>query len=199
MNDLIQQWKDLKYCESSVWLSKLREIEFKTAHIPRVDFQKQWRSNAIKKFRELRIAAIFGYGISKLLGYSTFVAINDDEANDCDCIVRFVKQGIENYAPIQIKEVVPSELNDKASLQDVLNKLSKYRNSDLIVVIHINRKVSIDFNKVYIPEDLNVAEVWIFGSVSENQEKWFLYGDLTSKPTLSNFNYPGLDPETSSG
>jgi len=48
------------------------------------------------------------------------------------------------------------------------------------VLIHLNRLVEFDMRALKIPK-LRLATLWILASVSPDQSRWALFGDLLSK------------------
>jgi len=136
----------------------------------------------------MRQAALFCYGIGKALETTIYYSLYENA--DYDCIARWKENGFEKYAPIQLKEIVPEGLNKTTSLNNELKKLQKYVTSkNLIVAMHLNRKGSLKFSEITFPK-LEIAEVWLYGGLSEDQEKWFIYGNLLDEPQFFEFKYP---------
>lgn len=183
------RFKELKFGNSTVWLKALREIEWQTASTPMDPKVRSLRTREQKKWLELRQLALVCHGISQRYGFTIDVAI--DEAADYDGVARWREDGYENYTPFQLKEVVPSHLNKDQKLQDTINSLAKYTDSeDLAVAIHVNRYGSLDFSQITLPVSMKIAELWIYGSLQEDQSNWFLYGNVLSEPVLTRFSYP---------
>lgn len=121
------------------------------------------------------------------------------EEADFDSIATWLNDAEERiYTPIQIKEVVPQWVNSGADLNEELAKLKKYTSSrDLVVGVHVNKPGRLSFSEVVVPK-LALGQVWFFGSATEDQSRWFLYGDLLGEPRLYEFDYPtGRDCEGS--
>ena len=96
------------------------------------------------------------------------------------------------FAPVQLKEIVPAELNSLAALQTTIDSLpSKYVDSeDLTVAIYLNRQLHFDPSTLRIPK-MAIAGLWIFGAVTADQSKWGLWGNfLESQPQGTLFAYP---------
>ena len=73
---------------------------------------------------------------------------------------------------------------------DEIAKLTKYADSqDLVVAMFLNRTGRINLDEIILP-DLNIAELWFFGSMSQDQSKWFLLGNLLGENRYFEFDYP---------
>ncbi|WP_152976343.1 hypothetical protein [Methyloglobulus morosus] len=98
------------------------------------------------------------------------------EESDFDSVFTWLDNGIQNFAPVQMKELVPEYTNANTTLEQIIDKLRKYvDSSELVVGIKLNRQTSIDFSTVDVSR-LPVAEVWMFGATAEDQSKWSLFG-----------------------
>jgi hypothetical protein len=118
------------------------------------------------------------------------VAYAPVEREDFDCIARWVDGDTTQYTPIQLKELPPSDLNFDASLENEIAKLAKYvAGSDLCVAIYLNRQFRLDLTRLSIPK-LNIAELWLFGSVAPDKSRWMLWGNLLDSPVSHEFSYP---------
>lgn len=180
---------NLQYKNARSWLKALRDIESKTTFIQIDSKTRSLRTNKLRKWKQSREAALFCEGISQRYNQNIDIAIDED--SDYDCIARWHNQNIEYFTPIQLKEFVPSNLNQEQKLQDIILSLMKYADSkDLTVAIYANRKIKIDFRRIKIPVNLTIGELWLFGSASQNKTRWFLYGDLLKEPFLTYYNYP---------
>ncbi len=91
---------------------------------------------------------------------------------------------------LQLKEAVPHDLNRSASIQQTVNALSKYADSeDLTVAIYLNQRVHFDPAKLIIPP-LKIAALWVFGAISEDQNEWALWGNFLETPEGTRYEYP---------
>ena len=107
-----------------------------------------------------------------------------------DFVASWVVGETQHLAPVQLKEVVPEELNAKASVQERVNALSKYVGSeDLTVAIYLNQSVHFDPAKLVVPR-LKIAALWVFGAISPDKEKWALWGNFLEEPQGTQFAYP---------
>ncbi|MBW8369792.1 MAG: hypothetical protein K0M66_02250 [Thiobacillus sp.] len=170
------------------FLRTLRELEPRIAASSLDPKIKQLRTNKLKKWREARQAALFCYGMSQRIGQPIY--LNNDEAQDYDFIASWAVGDEQHFAPVQLKEVVPTNLNAKSSLEEVISSLTKYVNSeDLTVAIHLNRKIQFDPKTITVPP-LNIAALWVFSSISEDGSEWALWGNFLEDPEGSSFAYP---------
>ena len=150
---------------------------------------KNLRINGLKEAREQRQAALFCHGMSMRLGQTVYFA--SQEALDFDFVASWVVGDAQQFAPVQLKEVVPQSLNPKASFDSVLTGLDKYVDSSgLTVAIHLNQAGHFD-PKLLRPAQLNVASLWVFAAVAPDQSIWSLWGNFTEQdPYGIQFNYP---------
>lgn len=143
---------------------------------------KHLRTNPQKPDRERRDAAIFCLGMSKAL--NTEVRFLQTEKQDYDFVVTWEMDYTRHFCPIQLKEFVSSELNPKATIQDVLSSLSKYTDStDITVAIKLGRNFRFEPSDLQIPSELSIAAIWVYGALTENQFEWALWGDFVQGST----------------
>jgi hypothetical protein len=109
---------------------------------------------------------------------------------DYDAVVRWQRADERFFTPVQLKEFVPGDVNDAATLEEIFDRLTRYRDSsDVTVAIFLNRRFRLE--EISWPR-LNFGGLYLFGAVSPDQLQWFLMGDLLSEgPTVSTFSYPG--------
>lgn len=153
---------------------------------------KNLRTHALKGERELFQASLFAHGIgSTVLGTEVFLTPLEDQ--DFDCIAKWLNEDTWCFAPIQLKEFVPENLNPTASLQSEIDKLkNKYvDSSDLILVFYLNRNFHFDLNALTFHQ-VNVAQLWLFGAISTDGTRYRLWGNLLDNPASYSFEYPGL-------
>lgn len=180
----INQFAQLKYHDPRPILVRLREVEIEVSGSNLSPEVKHLRTNALKPDREKREAALFCHGIGQRIGETVYLAWS--EAQDHD----FITLRTGGYAPVQLKEVVPTHLNPAASVQNVINGLVKYVDSEeLVVAIHLNQRLRFDPSSVHIPE-LRIRQLWIFFAISEDQSEWGLCGNLLESAEVTIFSYP---------
>ena len=178
----------LEFRDPRPFLVRLREIEPKLANSGLSPKAKALRTNELRWSKELREGALFCYGMAQRIGQTVFLA--PSEAQDYDFVASWVVGETQHLAPVQLKEVVPEELNAKASVQERVNALSKYVDSeDLTVAIYLNQSVHFDPAKLVVPR-LKIAALWVFGAISPDKEKWALWGNFLEEPQGTQFAYP---------
>ncbi len=170
------------------FLVEIRKLETRVAVSDLSSRAKQLRTKSLKEWRETRDAALFCYGMGQRIGQPVF--LSRGESQDYDFIATWVVQGTQHFAPVQLKEVVPADLNATASIESVIRSLTKYVDSaDLTVAIHLNQQVRFDPRMVVVPA-LPIAALWIFGSTSPDQSEWGLWGNFLEEPEGTRFAYP---------
>lgn len=187
--DRARAFSALKYYDPRHVLVELRKTELAIA--PRTDLPdavKHLRTQELKPLRELREACLFCYGWSQIDGQSFRVA--HAEGQDYDAVASWQSDEHLHFAPLQIKEVVPQKLNPHSSVQAIVNKLTKYTNSeDLTVVIHLNRSVSFTPADLVLPP-LKIAALWVFGALNAEQTRWVIWGNFLETLHAGEFSYP---------
>ena len=186
--DRARALQQLAFQDPRDFLVQIREIEPAIARSDLPAKVKHLRTNKLKSLKELREAALFCYGMAQRIGQIVHLA--PSEAQDYDFIATWVVDDTQHLAPVQLKEVVPTKLNSKASIQDTVNALSKYVDSeDLTVAIHLNQGAHFEPSKLVIPS-LKIAALWIFRSISKDQTEWGLWGNFLEVPEFVQFAYP---------
>src|SRR5258708_17335839 len=147
------------------------------------------RARKHEHLREIVDGCIFCCGWSCRMGRPVWVLDHRDVDYDVIALCENNNGGYD-FAPIQLKEVVPGCLNPRASLQSEIDKLAtKYSGDDLTVAIRVNKTNTVDLDDIIIPPSLRIAALWIYGAVSEDGSRWFLDGNrLKPQPYLSSFD-----------
>jgi hypothetical protein len=186
----IRQWEKLRYLDSERILRGLRQIATsKPLHT--LPYQvSSLRRRDLRFYGEGRQAALFCYAMSQVAGVP--VAFAQLEASDYDVIARYVIDDTAHYVPIQLKELVPDQVNPHADLQAELSKIGKYVDShELVVAFHLNSERHIDFSTLSFPVG-TVGELWFFGATTRDQRKWVLIGNMLRQERFAyEFTYPG--------
>jgi hypothetical protein len=185
----LRQWQKLEYYNPRGVLVALRE--FALAHpLNELPYAlSALRTNQLKPYREGRQCALFCYAIGQVLGLDVRFAFN--EQSDTDFVGRYELPGEVHFVPIQVKELVPNNVLSEVSLQGEIDKLSKYADSqDLVVAFHLNRDVRVELSKIDFSA-VPVKELWFFGASAPDQENWVLIGNLLSTTAqYFEFKYP---------
>ena len=146
------------------------------------------RDRDLKSAREPLQAALFCYFISYALKTRIEYAMSEDE--DYDCVFRRKVDGATGYTPVQLKEIVPSRIDPKASIKTGLENLKKYRTSDhTVVAFHVNHSGYFDYHSMPKPET-SFAEIWFYGPLTSDLFLWELYGDLLHQPRRYEIPWP---------
>lgn len=187
-----REWLELRYHDPVRILLGLRRLDHAISRTDTPVTVRRLRTNALKPYREGRQAALFCLGLSRRLGRPIRFALQKPLDDAADAIGLVDDQGNAVFLPIQLKELPPHYANATLSLQDLLTSVGKKfaGTGDTILAIHINRRAQIVISDLNLPT--NFAEIWLFGSSDETQDKWFLIGDLlTAGGLTSEFTHPG--------
>jgi len=188
MQRVPREWLGYDYLDPEGILIGLRKVS-RTYPLHELEYHvRTLRSRTLRKYGEGRQAALFCYGIGCRLGVKvTFAQV---ERQDYDFIAAYEMNGEMNFAPVQLKELVPDNLPSSKPLQVELDKLAKYTDSaDLVVVFHLNRQATIRLSELTYP--CSIGGLWFLGCTEPIQNHWTLIGDLLKEPGLaSDFAYP---------
>lgn len=175
-----------EYYDPEKILRSLRQIEL-DPQLLRLDQEvRELRKREYRKHLEGRQAALFCYAIGKLLNISIEFAYQ--EISDFDCIAKWADHDEVKYAPIQLKEA--HHIVSVSQINCEIAKLVKYPDSkNTVVAMWVNGSFHGDLSQIEVPQ-LNLGELWLYGSLSPFQDKWFLFGDLLISSTLFEWQYP---------
>ena len=178
-NDVrLRTYSNLAYGDPRGFLEALAQVDAAVSVSDLPPTIKHLRTNQLKAKRERRDAAIFCLGMAQVL--NTEVRFSPTEAQDYDFVATWELDDTRHYCPIQLKEFVSSELNPKATIQAVLNGLSKYADSDDVTfAIKIGRDFRFRPGDLQVPSELSIAALWVYGAVAPDQSEWALWGDFT--------------------
>jgi hypothetical protein len=187
-SDRARAFQHLEFRDPRPFLVRLREVEPQVANSDLPPKVKALRTNALKWSKELREGALFCYGMAQRIGQT--VRLAPFEAQDYDFVASWIVGDTQHLAPVQLKEVVPQDLNSTASVQERVNGLAKYVDSeDLTVVIYLNQRVHFHPAQLVVPP-LKIAALWVFGAISPDKEQWGLWGNFLETPEGTRFEYP---------
>lgn len=187
----INEWGQLPYSDPELVLRDLRRLECAIVDEPRDPKVRRLRTAGLKEQREARDAALFAFGMRHVVGTNVYVAPLGSDS-EYDFIVKFVDGETFKFVPVQLKELVPEDLNSAATLDGLLKKLTGPRyqpSSETVLAIRLNRTFKFDppeCSKLYSP----FSEIWLFGQVSFDGDRWAIWGDLKGDPQRFDFNYP---------
>ena len=138
-SDRIRAYSALEYGDPTGFLHKLDELEPRVASSNMDRKVRTLRTNSLKPWRELREAALFSHFMSERIGVPILIAKGEDQ--DYDFVATWQSGDTRTFSPVQIKEIVPEDLNPSADLEKVITSLSKYASStDLTIAIPLNRR-----------------------------------------------------------
>jgi hypothetical protein len=178
----------LEFQDPAPLLRRLRKVELEIAKSDVPEKIRKLRTNELKELRELREAAIFCHGVSQRIGQTVYVGRG--ESQDYDFVASWVVDDKQHLAPVQLKEVVPTDINPRSSLQATVDALKKYVDSEqLTVAIHLNRHTSFDLGQLIIPT-LNIAAIWVFAALAPDQSVWGLWGNFMETASGTRYEYP---------
>jgi len=182
-------WDKLIYHDPEFVLRKQRELQILVAQSGLDTKVKNLRTQKLKKHLEGRQAALFCHGLKNVVGEKVHFTL--EEAQDYDIVTIFAKDGEQIYTPVQLKEIVPKTLNQKADFNSLIQSLAKKYvvSKELVVAVHWNQAGQFNVSELSIPK-LNISELWVYGSGTPNQSKWFLIGNLLETPKYYEFDYP---------
>jgi len=182
-------WRTLKYFDAAEALLALQKAEVAMAHEIVEGRVARLRTASLKPFREARDAALFAHGMSAYLGAR--VLFSPTERDDYDFVTCVEYEGTSYFTPVQLKELVPADLNPGASLEGLLAKLrAKPVYSNTALAIRLNRDMK-GFG--FSADDfvgLPFREVWLYWASSPDATRWRLVGDCLSLPRSVDYTYP---------
>jgi hypothetical protein len=182
----LNEAKKLEFHDPSPFLERLSALEPKVARSRLSPSLRSLRTNSLREWKQIREAAIFCVGMSARIGQKVYLA--KSESHDYDFVAFWVADGTPHFAPVQLKEVVPREVNPRSSVQATIDSLPrKYVDSkDLTVAIYLSQVTRFEPDAIHIPP-MNLAALWVFGALSADKLQWGLWGDFLEKPEGTRF------------
>ena len=188
MNDEINLWRTLTYHDPARSSTPPTTLEHQLADVTMDERVRRLRTPGLKTYREARDAALFVLGMG--LGKAVTMLYAPFERSDYDFVATWVEDGTQHFAPVQLKELVPPDLNPRASLQALLGSLSDERpKSSTVLAIKLNRRDRIDLQGLVIPR-VSYSQLWMFWASSPDAVNWYLYGDALATPGYFAYQYP---------
>jgi hypothetical protein len=178
----LRGYSKLEYGDPRRFLEALAPLDAAVSVSDLPPTAKHLRTSLLKADRESRDAAIFCLGMSQVL--NTEVRFSPTEAQDYDFVATWEVDDIQHFCPIQLKEFVSSELNPKATIQAVIDSLSKYADSaDITVAIKLGRNFCFEPTDLCLPAEFSIGALWVYGAIAPDQSEWALWGDFTRRST----------------
>ena len=186
--DRIRTFAALEYGDPRGYLIELAKLERQIA-ASNLDVKvRTLRTNQLKEHRERRQDALLCCFMAERM--KTEILFSPVEAQDFDFVGRWEGEGSVHYVPTQIKEVVPANLNPKASVSSVVASLAKYTDSkDLTVAIHLNQNGSFDPSELSLSQ-LSIRALWVIWATAPGGRQWALCGDLLTTSECTTHSYP---------
>lgn len=182
-------WKSYKYYDPKPVLKRVRAIEEVTDLSALPPEIRNLRTNSLKEARESLAAARFAYGMGIRMG--RVVAVSPVEDADYDFMTMWTDEDTTHYCPVQLKELVPDELNPDVTLSDLFDKIRRTypRPTNTVGVIYLNRAGRLNLADVEVPE-LPLRELYFLGAIEPDQSRWVLVGDMFDGPYATEFDHP---------
>lgn len=188
-NITLRKWRTLNWRDPRTDLVQLGKLQARITQEGNPSTLEDLRNHDLEKYLEFRQAALFAY----FIGHSvlrTPIAYAVYEAEDYDCVLWWKCNRGNRYTPVQLKEVVPTRVNPHSTVNSELSKLRKYAaSSDTVAAFHVNQSGQLDFSKLQTP-NTGCREIWLYTSISADQSKWLLYGDLLHNPRDYEIDFP---------
>jgi hypothetical protein len=183
------RWKKLGFVDPERFLTEMPKALKESGLYSLPDWKEILNRRGLRYIKEERRCAIFCYGLQAATGAK--VRFANFEASDYDYVLALEHQQRKWCVPLQLKQLVSTEINSRTDLQSEIDKLRKYATSpDLVVAMHINREgtfspADLDFS------GLSIRELWFFGNRAKNNSQWRILGDvLLRNPKELLFNLP---------
>jgi hypothetical protein len=169
----------------------IHQVMSQQPHLPK--HVQNWRTNKLQPELHRRQAALFCFGRKCMEATDKWaLAAWPDQNSEIDYVFRQTKpDGEVRFEFVQLKELVPDEIDPEQSLQDLLDKLPKKYPSagGLTIAIHLHRntttKVS-DLKKPHLPG----GSLWLFGLGGKPPHNALLFGDWLKTPSIVYFTHP---------
>ena len=183
-----REWQRLEYFDAREVLVRLAKLEgslsgpegdARATHTPQ---------QAAASYSTRRLAALFCYGMSCLIGRP--VSYAPVESEEFDCVARWMAGKTPHYMPVKLKELPAGGQSPGSALNAELAAMAKHgADSQLCVAVYLNRDFRLDPATLRIP-DLSISELWAFGAVVPDKSRWMLWGNLLASPTSIEYAYP---------
>jgi hypothetical protein len=188
MSDEINFWRSLAYHDPRTVLLRLRALEHELANVQMEQRVRHLRTSALKIYREGRDAALFLYGLG--LQKDTQFRYALVERSDYDFVAAWQEGSESRFCPVQLKELVPADRNENASLPALLSNIcGSSRPSSTVLAVRLNRREYFELDKAQLPP-IPFRELWFFWCRSPDAARWGLFGDALSNPAYYAFDYP---------
>jgi hypothetical protein len=153
MRDRLRAFASLTYYDPRDTLLRFRPLETDPEWQKKPPNERALRTNAQRKLRESREAALFCYAMSQRTGRA--IGFAPDETQDHDFVARWDVDGQTAFFPVQLKSAVTHDGRDCASIEEVLAELEgKYApTSKLTIAIYLTQRVR------FVPSELKAPKL----------------------------------------
>lgn len=179
--------RNRSFADPEVVLRDMRVLERTVTASPTPDRVKRLRTGPLKPERESRDAALFAHGMSHYLG--TKVLVSPGEISDADFLTCIPLPDRQVITFVQLKSLVPSDLNAQATISGVIAGVAKLPPTETVLAVLINREMQIDLAEL-AGYRVPFSELWFFWASTRDQSQWQLYGNIHADPRLCSFAYP---------
>jgi|ERR1039458_2207279 hypothetical protein len=187
MRDVINAWSQLVFRDPEPLLRELRTLEYAVMGLDVADKVLRLRTNDLQNIREGRNAALFAHGMATATGRKVYFAAH--EAADYDFVTSWIINEERFFCAVQLKELVPTDLNPTASLEQLLVSLAKYQTTSTVLAILLNRPAQLTLEQL-AKFNVPFGQAWLFWLESANGSRWMIEGDLLNNPASYPFRYP---------
>jgi hypothetical protein len=201
MNSItLRQARGLDYIgpRKALLISTIHELRSQLPHLPKQ--VQNWRTNKLKPELHRRQAALFCFGRKcKEATDKWALAAWPEQNSDIDYVFRQTKpDGEERFEFVQLKELVPDEIDSEQSLQSLLDKLpEKYPSAGgLTIAIHVYRNTTTKISDLKMP-NLPGGSLWLIGHGGKPPHNAVLFGDSLNTPLTIYFTHPTFFPDES--
>jgi len=178
-----------EYRDPVPFLRRLRIIEHRLLVESVTAEVRSLRTNRLKEWREARLGALFCHGMSRRTGRKVY--LSKGEFEDADFVGMWLDDDVQHFAPVQIKELVSEERNAQATLDALVQGLSRYSGrKDLTVLIHLNRHVHFNPESLVLPPRLPIAALWFLACTDPTHSEWVIWGNFLEQAEGTSFAYP---------
>lgn len=188
---LLNHWRTLQYHDPAEVLRRLRVLEVEFSDVEMDPKLRSLRTSGLKKYRERRDAAVFTYGMG--LGKVVAMEYATEESSDYDFVAKWSEGDTQHFCPVQLKELVPEDLNPTTSLSELMAGLTNYSaKTATVLAVKLNRRSSLE-----LPTKVDVAfsQLWFFWASAPDSARWCTYGDVLQNPEFFAFDYPEGPPK----
>src|SRR5437868_8513406 len=186
-DEQLRAWKRLKFSDPVPVLQHYRSVERQVAVSNLRDKAKRLRTPMLKGVREGRDAALFTHGMATATGRKVFFA--PVEGQDYDFVTCWEENDEGRFCAVQLKELVPTDLNPGATFEGLLEGLAKYSKSETVLAILLNRPFQANVSDLRL-DTVPFSQLWLFWQSSSDGNRWAVQGDVLKAPTRYDFEYP---------